>query len=121
MRILQARILEWMPPPGHLPAPGTELVPLASPALAGRFFTTEPPNCAPTPPIYYRAVVGIRADAYKTPGARMIVGQGQPLFCFQRPTESAFLQEVLSEEAVPPASLGLWSPLYIRILSVVKG
>ena len=28
------------PPPGHLPNPGIELT---SPALAGRFFTTEPP------------------------------------------------------------------------------
>ena len=46
MGILQARILEWVafPPPGHPPAPGTELVPLASPALAGRSFTTEPPG-----------------------------------------------------------------------------
>ena len=61
MGILQARILEWaaFPPPGDLPAPGTELVPLASPALAGRFFTTEPPNWAPTPPIHYRAAVRI--------------------------------------------------------------
>ena len=46
MGILQARILEWVafPPPGDLPDPGTELVSLASPALAGRFFTTEPPK-----------------------------------------------------------------------------
>lgn len=51
----------------------------------------------------------------------MIVGQGPPLFCFQRPTESAFLQEVLSEEAVPPAYLGLWSPFYTKMLSLVKG
>ena len=32
------------PPPGDLPDPGTEP---ASPALAGRFFTTEPPGEAP--------------------------------------------------------------------------
>ena len=29
------------PPPGHLPNPGTEPKSLVSPALAGRFFTTE--------------------------------------------------------------------------------
>ena len=32
------------PPPGDLPHPGNELVSLVSPALAGRFFTTEPPR-----------------------------------------------------------------------------
>ena len=32
------------PPPGNLPNPGTELMPLASPALAGRFFTAVPPK-----------------------------------------------------------------------------
>ena len=47
--ISQARILEWMPfpPPGdcpYLPDPGIEPMSLASPALAGRFFTTEPPG-----------------------------------------------------------------------------
>ena len=42
-RILQARILEWLlfPSPGDLPNPGLEPT---SPALAGRFFTTEPPR-----------------------------------------------------------------------------
>ena len=30
-----------VPPPGDLPDPGIEL---ASPAMAGRFFTTEPPG-----------------------------------------------------------------------------
>ena len=42
-RILQARILEWVafPPPGDLPDLWIELT---SPALAGRFFTTEPPG-----------------------------------------------------------------------------
>ena len=39
---LQARILDWAasPPPGDLPDPGIEPM---SPALAGRFFNTEPP------------------------------------------------------------------------------
>ena len=32
------------PTPGDLPDPGMEPVSLASPALAGRFFTTEPPG-----------------------------------------------------------------------------
>ena len=32
------------PPPGHLPDPGMEPVPLASPTLAGRFITTLPPG-----------------------------------------------------------------------------
>ena len=34
------------PSPGDLPEPGMEPV---SPALAGRFFTTEPPGTPPTP------------------------------------------------------------------------
>ena len=32
------------PPPGVLPDPGIEAASLVSPALAGRFFTTEPPG-----------------------------------------------------------------------------
>ena len=32
------------PSPGDLPDPGTETESLISPALAGRFFTTEPPG-----------------------------------------------------------------------------
>ena len=32
------------PPPGDLPHPGIEPLSLASPALAGRFFTFEPPG-----------------------------------------------------------------------------
>ena len=41
--ISQARILEWVaiPPPGNLLDPGIEPVSLASPAWAGRFFTTR--------------------------------------------------------------------------------
>ena len=41
--ILQARRLEWVacPPPGDLPDPGIEPVPLMAPALAGMFFTTS--------------------------------------------------------------------------------
>ena len=50
--ILQARILEWvaMPsPPGDLPDLGTEPMSLASPALAGGFFTNATPG---KPPLY---------------------------------------------------------------------
>ena len=47
--ILQARILEWLPFP--LPNSGMEPESLMSPALAGRFFTTntiwEAPGCPP--------------------------------------------------------------------------
>ena len=32
------------PPPGDIPDPGIELVSPATPALAGRFFTSEPPG-----------------------------------------------------------------------------
>ena len=44
--ILQARILEWVavPFPGDLPDPGIEPTSPMSPALAGRFFTTELPG-----------------------------------------------------------------------------
>ena len=33
-----------LPPPGDLPNPGLEPASPVSPALAGRFFTTEPPG-----------------------------------------------------------------------------
>ena len=44
--IFQARILEWVafPTPGDLPDPGIEPTFLVSLALAGGFFTTEPPG-----------------------------------------------------------------------------
>ena len=44
--IFQARIQEWlsMPFPGNPPFSEIELTSLASPALAGGFFTTEPPG-----------------------------------------------------------------------------
>jgi len=35
------------PPPGDLPDPGIRPVSPASPALAGRFFTSEPPGKPP--------------------------------------------------------------------------
>ena len=38
------------PPPGHLPDPGIERGSPESPALAGRFFTTEPPGKTPLTP-----------------------------------------------------------------------
>ena len=44
--IFQARILEWVAISysRDLPNPGTEPVSLASPAVAGGFFTTAPPG-----------------------------------------------------------------------------
>ena len=44
--ILQARMLEWVAISSlwDLPNPGIELTSLASSALAGGFFTTEPPG-----------------------------------------------------------------------------
>ena len=44
--ISQARVLEWVAisVPGDLPDPGLELMSPASPAMAGRFFTTAPPG-----------------------------------------------------------------------------
>ena len=44
--ILQARILEWVPFPfsGDLPDLGVKPASLASPALAGGFFTIAPPG-----------------------------------------------------------------------------
>ena len=44
--IFQARILEWVAAPfsRHLPDPGIEPASPAPPALAGRFFTTVPPD-----------------------------------------------------------------------------
>ena len=44
--IFQARIWSGLPflPPRDLPDPGIELMSLASPALAGRFFTIAPPR-----------------------------------------------------------------------------
>ena len=48
--IFQARILEWVAIScsRDLPDPGIELVSLASPALAGRFFTTSAAWAAPS-------------------------------------------------------------------------
>ena len=49
--ISQQENRSWLPfvPPEALPHPGTEQVYPASPALAGEFFTTEPPG---KPPLY---------------------------------------------------------------------
>ena len=46
VEFFQPRILEWVAISNsrYLPNPGTEPISLASPALAGRFFTTTPPG-----------------------------------------------------------------------------
>ena len=47
--LFQATTVEWVafPPPGDLPKPGIQPESPVSPALAGRFFTTEPPGKPP--------------------------------------------------------------------------
>ena len=50
--ILQARILEWVPPPRHLPGPGVESKSLISPALAGSFHATSATRELEIEPIY---------------------------------------------------------------------
>ena len=47
--IFQARILKWVGilTPRDLPKPGTEPASLAPPALAGGFFTSDPPGKPP--------------------------------------------------------------------------
>ena len=47
-RVSQERKLDWLPfpPPADLPGPGMEPTSLECPALAGWFFTTEPPGTA---------------------------------------------------------------------------
>ena len=58
--VSQARILEWVSflPPRDLPDPGIEAASLASPALAGGFFTTTPPG-KPHSTTYPLITVGI--------------------------------------------------------------
>ena len=53
--IFQIRILKWVlfPPLGNLPDPGMRPMFLISPALAGRFFTTEPLG----KPVFYYLVL----------------------------------------------------------------
>jgi len=48
--IFQAKIKEWvaLPSSGDLPKPGIKPTSLASPTLADRFFTTEPPGYYPS-------------------------------------------------------------------------
>ena len=60
--VLQARILEWLPfpSPGDLPRPGIKCT---SPALTGRFFTTEPPG---KPQIYAAAAAAVLLQSCPT-------------------------------------------------------
>ena len=54
--VLQA--VEWLPcpPPGDLPNPGFKPVSPATPALAGGFFTTEPPGYVSFRKLYLRGL-----------------------------------------------------------------
>ena len=69
---LQARIWSGLlrPPPGALPNPGIEPTCLASPALGGRFFTTEPPG---QPFTYY--ITGVLCTTQEQPGERYAQGK----------------------------------------------
>ena len=60
--ISQARILEWVAIcfSGDLPDPEAEPPSLVFPALAGRFFTTEPPG---TPWNSYKLLVGVYCNS----------------------------------------------------------
>ena len=62
--ILQTKTLEWVaiPSPGHLPDPGIEPGSLVSPALAGEFFTTEPPG---KPVLCFRAILSSKVTTKK--------------------------------------------------------
>ena len=65
--------LEWVPflPPGDLPDPGIEQASLGSPALAGRFFTTEPPRkpqgLITSPPCFLKPVFAHRQWLHSLP------------------------------------------------------
>ena len=59
--IFQARILEWVAPPGGLSNPGIEPVSSVFLAVAGKFFTTEPPG---------KPLLGIRWTIFSTKGAQ---------------------------------------------------
>ena len=61
--IFQARILEWIASiPGDLPDPGIELATPESPALASRFFYTEPPGKS-----QYVQPLPVKLQAYSSP------------------------------------------------------
>lgn len=51
-------------------------------------------NQEPPPPIHPTTTVRIRQNAHKPSGAWTTAEQAQPLFGFQRFTESAFLQSL---------------------------
>ena len=53
------------PSPGDLPDPGTEPASLVSPALAGGFFTTEPPGKSHKDLMLHTITLGARVSAYE--------------------------------------------------------
>ena len=66
------------PPPGDLPNPGIELASAVSPALAGRFLTTEPPethgtvtNLITECPVHLLAVADSCLGSLKEPGPKI--------------------------------------------------
>ena len=80
--IFQAGVLEELPfpPPWDLPNAGIKPVSLTSPALAGGFFTTEPPGKPPR-----RQVILIKSNLdyldYQFPFISLVVGHCAELFC----------------------------------------
>ena len=52
------------PPPGDLPHPGTESKSLASPTVAGRFFTTVPPGKPQLPWCWWCLLVSLHIDLF---------------------------------------------------------
>ena len=80
--IFQAGVLEGLPfpPPWDLPNAGIKPVSLTSPALAGGFFTTEPPEKPPR-----RQVILIKSNLdyldYQFPFISLVVGHCVEFFC----------------------------------------
>ena len=80
--ILQARILEWvaMPSSRGSSQPKDEPTSPASPALAGRFFTAEPPGkpkCTLSPNIIWHIKFSVHKNLH------LIYYFTQPKFCFR--------------------------------------
>ena len=79
-RILQARILEWVTIPfsRDLPDPGIELASTTSQALAGRFFTTEPPGKPITPAVLNLFIFSLSEARWHHKGRNLFHSQQRP-------------------------------------------